>query len=64
MAKASFEMDGHDVTVVNWDLGISISGYVNIDEDDGSEGVVAIDISVGGVDDTPVVVASGVSIGI
>ena len=64
MAEASFEMDGRDVAVVNWDLGISIGGYVNIDEDNGSEGVMAINISVGGVDDMPVVVASGISIGI
>ena len=64
MAEASFEMDGHDVIVVNWDLGISVSGYVNIDEDNRSEGVMATNISVGGVDDTPMVVASGISIGI
>ena len=64
MAEAPFEMDGHDVIVVNWDLGISVSVYVNIDEDNRSEGVMATDISVGGVDDMPMVVASGISIGI
>ena len=64
MAKNSFEADGCDVTVVNFELCVGVSGNVGIDEDYRSEDIMSIGISVAGVDDAPMVITSGIAIGV
>ena len=45
-------------------MSVRVCQYVGIDEDGQSDSAMPISMSIGGVNDAPVVVTSGVAIGI